>query len=214
MSEKLPIVVLISGNGSNLQAIINAIERGLSVEIRAVISNCKDAYGLKRAKEYRIPTRTIPHINFSRDGFERILQETIDKYRPKFILLAGFMRKLSSCFVDYYKGRILNIHPSLLPKYPGLNTHARVLAAGDREHGVSVHYVTERLDGGPIICQARFFVSRHDTLKILFTRVQTLEHMLYPKVLSWIVTNRLILLQNNIVLFDKKILSETGKQVI
>ena len=186
-SKKLPIVTLISGNGSNLQAIIDALAQGLAVEIRAVISNCEGAYGLERAKKYHIPREVIPHHSFSkRSSFEQILQKTIDKYQPKLIVLAGFMRKLSEDFVNHYEGRILNIHPALLPKYPGLDTHARVLAAGDREHGVSVHYVTKTVDGGPIICQAKLLVLPDDTSESLQARIHTLEHILYPKVLAWI----------------------------
>ena len=211
--RKLPIVVLISGNGSNLQAIINAIEQGLVVEIRAVISNRADAYGLERAKKYCILTEVIPHDNFvKRSSFEQILRETIDKYHPELIVLAGFMRKLSGDFVKHYEGRILNIHPALLPKYPGLNTHAHMLAAKDREHGVSVHYVTETIDGGPIICQSKLFVASCDTLKSLCTRIHALEHIIYPQVLLWIATRRLTLVGDNVIL-DQGILPKTGKQL-
>lgn len=191
-SKKLPIVTLISGNGSNLQAIIDALEQGLAVEIRAVISNCEDAYGLERAKKYHIPTEVISHHNFSeRKSFEQILRKVIDKYQPELIVLAGFMRKLSEDFVNHYEGRMLNIHPSLLPKYPGLDTHARVLAAGDCEHGISVHYVTKIVDGGPIICQAKISVLPDDTSDSLQARIHTLEHVVYPKVLSWIAARTL-----------------------
>lgn len=212
-TKKLPIVILISGNGSNLQAIINAVERGLAVEIRSVISNSSNAYGLERAKKYCIPTEVIPHNNFSsRRAFEQILEKTISNYQPKVIVLAGFMRKLSRHFVNHYKGRIVNIHPALLPQYPGLHTHARVIAAGDQVHGVSVHYVTEMLDGGPIICRAKILVTSDDTLESLRARVQALEHIVYPKVLSWIVAGRLTLKYNK-VLFDHEILPKTGKEL-
>ncbi|WP_246168963.1 phosphoribosylglycinamide formyltransferase [Coxiella endosymbiont of Amblyomma sculptum] len=214
MKIKLPIVVLISGNGSNLQAIINAIQHhGLAVEIRAVISNRKDAYGLERAQKHRIPTEILPHNEFSdRSSFEWTLQKTIDKYCPKLILLAGFIRKLSGNFVRRYAGRILNVHPSLLPQYPGLNTHSRVLSTSNQEHGVSIHYVTEFTDGGPIICQAKLFVLSSDTPESLCTRVHFLEHIAYPQVLSWITNNRLTLLGNS-VLLDQEILPKTGKQI-
>lgn len=206
-SKKLPIVTLISGNGSNLQAIIDALEQDLAVEIRAVISNREDAYGLERAKKYRIPREVIPYHSFSEhSSFEQILRKTIDKYQPELIVLAGFMRKLSGDFVLHYEGRMLNIHPALLPKYPGLNTHARVLAAGDREHGVSVHYVTKTVDGGPIICQAKLLVLPDDTSESLRARVHALEHIVYPKVLSWIAA-RSLSLEGNRVLLDNKILS-------
>lgn len=205
-SKKLPIVTLISGNGSNLQAIIDALEQGLAVEIRAVISNREDAYGLERAKKYHIPREVIPHHNFSKhSSFERILRKTIDKYQPELIVLAGFMRKLSGNFVLHYEGRMLNIHPALLPKYPGLDTHARVLAAGDREHGVSVHYVTKTVDGGPIICQAKLLVLPDDTSESLRARVHALEHIIYPKVLSWIAA-RSLSLEGNRVLLDNEML--------
>ncbi|MFW0094717.1 MAG: phosphoribosylglycinamide formyltransferase [Coxiella endosymbiont of Haemaphysalis qinghaiensis] len=205
-SKKLPIVTLISGNGSNLQAIIDALEQGLAVEIRAVISNREDAYGLERAKKYRIPREVIPYHSFSEhSSFEQILRKTIDKYQPELIVLAGFMRKLSGDFVLHYEGRMLNIHPALLPKYPGLNTHARVLAAGDREHGVSVHYVTKTVDGGPIICQAKLLVLPDDTSESLRARVHALEHIVYPKVLSWIAA-RSLSLEGNRVLLDNEML--------
>ncbi|MFW0078936.1 MAG: phosphoribosylglycinamide formyltransferase [Coxiella endosymbiont of Haemaphysalis qinghaiensis] len=205
-SKKLPIVTLISGNGSNLQAIIDALEQGLAVEIRAVISNREDAYGLERAKKYHIPREVIPHHSFSKhSSFERILRKTIDKYQPELIVLAGFMRKLSGNFVLHYEGRMLNIHPALLPKYPGLDTHARVLAAGDREHGVSVHYVTKTVDGGPIICQAKLLVLPDDTSESLRARVHALEHIVYPKVLSWIAA-RSLSLEGNRVLLDNEML--------
>ncbi|MFW0076336.1 MAG: phosphoribosylglycinamide formyltransferase [Coxiella endosymbiont of Dermacentor silvarum] len=213
ISKKLPIVVLISGYGSNLQAIIDVIEQGLAAEIRAVISNNIDTYGIERAKKYYIPTEIISHNNFTkRSCFEQILQKTIDKYHPKLIVLAGFMRKLSCDFVSYYEGRILNIHPALLPKYPGLNTHARVLAAGDSEHGVSVHYVTEIVDRGPIICYAKILVSSHDTLKSLRARVNAIERIIYPQVLSWIIDRRLKLVGDKVFL-DQEILPKNGKQI-
>ena len=212
-SEKLPVVVLISGNGSNLQAIIDALEQGLAVEIRAVISNCEDAYGLERAKKYHIPTEVISHHDFAeRSSFEQVLRKTINKYQPKLIVLAGFMRRLSGDFVNHYEGQMLNIHPALLPKYPGLNTHARVLAAGDREHGVSVHYVTETVDSGPIICQAKLLVLPNDTSESLRARVHALEHIVYPKVLSWIVAGDLSL-KGDKVLLDNKILPKAGKKL-
>ena len=205
-SKKLPIVTLISGNGSNLQAIIDALEQGLAIEIRAVISNREDAYGLERAKKYHIPREVIPHHRFSEhSSFEQILRKTIDKYQPELIVLAGFMRKLSGDFVLHYERRMLNIHPALLPKYPGLDTHARALAAGDREHGVSVHYVTKTVDGGPIICQAKLLVLPDDTSESLRARVHALEHIVYPKVLSWIAA-RSLSLKGNRVLLDNEIL--------
>ncbi|ABX78572.1 phosphoribosylglycinamide formyltransferase [Coxiella burnetii] len=208
--EPLPIVVLISGNGTNLQAIIGAIQKGLAIEIRAVISNRADAYGLKRAQQADIPTHIIPHEEFpSRTDFESTLQKTIDHYDPKLIVLAGFMRKLGKAFVSHYSGRMINIHPSLLPKYTGLNTHERALAAGETEHGVSVHYVTEDLDAGPLICQARLSITPQDTPETLKTRIHALEHIIYPEVLSWFAAGRLNY-HNNQVFLDGKPLAKSG----
>lgn len=210
---RFPIVVLISGNGSNLQAIINAIEEGLGIEIRAVISNRAEAYGLQRAKRANIPTHVIPHKDFSSQAdFETALRKTIDRYQPKLIVLAGFMRKLSGDFVDHYQGQIINIHPSLLPKYPGLKTHERVLAEGDREHGVSIHYATENVDGGPLICQARLVVTPADTPETLSERIHAIEHSIYPHVLSWFAAGRLTLRDHQVFL-DNKPLPKTGKQL-
>ncbi|WP_267257128.1 phosphoribosylglycinamide formyltransferase [Coxiella endosymbiont of Ornithodoros maritimus] len=207
--ELLPIVVLISGNGTNLQAIIEAIQKGLAIEIRATISNKADAYGLKRAQQAVIPTHIIPHEDFpSRIDFESKLQKTIDHYEPQLIVLAGFMRKLGKAFVNHYSGRMINIHPSLLPKYTGLNTHERALAAGETEHGVSVYYVTEELDLGPLICQARLSINPQDTPETLKTRVHALEHIIYPKVLSWFATGRLDY-HNNQVFLDGKPLTKS-----
>lgn len=202
--KKFPIIVLISNNGSNLQAIINAIHEGLPVEIQAVISNRATAYGLKRAKRANIPIHIISNSKFpSYTYFEKILIKTIDHYQPKLIALAGFMRKLGQVFIDHYYGQIINIHPSLLPKYVGLNTHERVLAAKESEHGVSVHYVTKDLDNGPLIYQARFQITTNDTIKTLQYNIHALERVVYPTVLSWLATGRLIL-QNDKVLLDGK----------
>ena len=209
--EPLPIVVLISGNGTNLQAIIEAIQKGLAIEIRAVISNKADAYGLKRAQQADIPTHIIPHEDFlSRTDFESTLQKTINHYGPQLIVFAGFMRKLGKAFVSHYSGRMINIHPSLLPKYTGLNTHERALAAGETEHGVSVHYVTEGLDTGPLIYQARLSINpQDDNPETLKTRVHALEHIIYPEVLSWFAARRLNY-HNNQVFLDGKPLAKSG----
>lgn len=216
MKTLLPIVVLISGNGSNLQAIIEATRINLAVEIRAVISNRKDAYGIERAKQAGIPTHIIPHGDYpSRTEFETALQKMIDyHYRPGLIIvLAGFMRKLGEDFVARYQGRMINIHPSLLPKYAGLNaTHERVLATGDLEHGVSIHYVTKDVDGGPLICQSSLLVTKGDTPRTLSQRIHTIEHILYPKALSWFAAGRLTLCGQQIWL-DNEPLPKTGKRV-
>lgn len=213
MKTYLPILILISGNGSNLQAIIEAIRTGLAVEICAVISNRKDAYGIERAKRVGIPTNIISQGNYlSHTEFETALQKMIDHYHPRLIVFAGFMRKLSENFVVCYQGRMINIHPSLLPKYTGLNTHERVLVTGDREHGVSIHYVTKDIDRGPLICQASLLVTKRDTSKTLSQRIHALEHILYPKVLSWFSAGRLTL-RNQQVWLDNELLPKTGKRV-
>ncbi len=177
--ERLPIVVLISGSGSNLQSIIDA---GLPIKIRAVISNRADAYGLTRAEAAGIPTAVLDHKGFAdRESYDAALQRLIDSYQPKLLVLAGFMRILSDGFVRHYEGRMMNIHPSLLPKYRGLNTHARAIEAGDKEAGCSVHFVTPELDAGPIIIQARVPIQEEDTPETLAARVLEQEHRIYPE---------------------------------
>lgn len=180
--EKLPIVVLISGSGSNLQAIIDASNHDLPVTIRAVISNKADAYGLSRAREAGIETAVLDHREYpDRQSYDAALRELIDRYRPGLVVLAGFMRILSDDFVRHYEGRMMNIHPSLLPKYRGLNTHARAIEAGDREGGCTVHFVTPELDAGPPILQARVPILDGDTPETLAARVLEQEHRIYPE---------------------------------
>lgn len=180
--NKLPIVVLISGSGSNLQAIIDACQHDLPVEIRAVISNRPDAYGLTRASETGITTAVLENGHFTnRESYDAALQELIDGYEPELVVLAGFMRILSDGFVRHYEGRMLNIHPSLLPKYRGLHTHARALEAGDKVAGCTVHFVTTELDAGPIILQARVPILDDDTPETLAARVLEQEHKIYPE---------------------------------
>jgi phosphoribosylglycinamide formyltransferase-1 len=185
------IVVLISGNGSNLQALIDA--NGASkFKVVAVVSNNPEAFGLQRATAADIPTRVVDHGDYSlRQDYDRKLIEVIEDFDPKLIVLAGFMRILSPVFVQHYQGRILNIHPSLLPAYTGVNTHQRVLDAEEKEHGVSVHFVTEELDGGPVIAQEKIDVLATDTAAQLATRVAAKEHIIYPKVVSWFAAGRL-----------------------
>ena len=179
------IVVLISGNGSNLQAIIDAEKAGAPYHVAAVISNHADAFGLQRAERANIPHHVLDHRQYpTRDDFDQALADLIDQYRPQLVVLAGFMRILSNAFVDRFANRLINIHPSLLPKYPGLHTHRRALAAGDHMHGVSIHYVTHELDGGPIIEQAALEILKTDTEASLQQRVHQLEHVLYPSVIS------------------------------
>jgi len=187
------IVVLISGNGSNLQAIIDACkQKKINGTLRAVFSNKADAFGLERAREAGIAAHALSASQFaSREAFDRELVQEIDVYAPDVVVLAGYMRILSPAFVAHYAGRLLNIHPSLLPKYPGLNTHRQVLENGDAEHGTSVHFVTDELDGGPVILQAKVPVFEGDSEEDVTARVQAQEHAIYPLVVSWFVDGRL-----------------------
>ena len=198
----LPVVVLISGGGTNLQAIIDAAEQGLPIEIRAVISNRPDAYGLERARRAGIPTEVLDHRDYpDRESFDQALARLIDSYQPELVLLAGFMRILTPGFVHHYAGRMFNIHPSLLPRHQGLHTHERALQAGDSEHGASIHFVTEELDGGPVILQALVPVKEGDTPDTLAARVLEQEHRIYPLAVKWFAEGRLAL-DGNRVLFD------------
>lgn len=189
----VPIVVLISGSGTNLQSIIDAVARGeVPGRIAAVISNHPEAYGLERARLAGIPTEVLDHREFaSREDFDAALMARIDAYAPGLVVLAGFMRILTEGFVRHYLGRMLNIHPSLLPLYRGTNTHARALADQVSEHGASVHFVTPELDGGPVIVQARVPVHAQDTPEDLAARVLEQEHRLYPLAVRWYCEGRL-----------------------
>ena len=203
------IVVLISGSGSNLQALIDA-STSSNFKISTVISNNQEAYGLRRAEKYNIPVRIINHRAFkTREDFDLALLKAIDEINPNLIVLAGFMRILGSNFVSYFAGRILNIHPSLLPKYPGINTHQRVLDDGGQEHGVTVHFVTEALDGGPIIAQEKVSVLDKDTSSILAARVLEKEHIIYPEVVTWFAAGRLHMRDSQAIL-DNELLPPTG----
>ena len=177
------LVILISGNGSNLQQFIDHIESGdLNAEIVAVISNRADAYGLERAKQAGIPSITLDHTQFAdRESFDRALAKEIDQYQPDLIILAGFMRILTEGFVTHFKNRLINIHPSLLPKYKGLHTHKRALQDKQSEHGASVHFVTAELDAGKVIIQGIVPVKENDTEETLANRVHQIEHIIYPK---------------------------------
>ena len=181
----LSFAVFISGNGSNLQAIIDATSNGLiDGQICCVLSNKKEAYGLARAKKSNIPTISIEHQNYeNREEFDNALLQSLQKYNPDLIVLAGFMRILTPVFIKPYLGKLINIHPSLLPKYPGLNTHQKVIDNKDTEHGVTVHFVDENLDGGPICAQSTMKVESND-IKTLEKRIHELEHELYPKVIQ------------------------------
>ena len=204
-ASSLPIVVLISGNGSNLQAIIDAVQRGdLPAEVRAVISNRPQAFGLERARRAGIPAEAVDHTRYpDRDGFDAALQTAIDRHRPALVVLAGFMRILTPRFVRHYHGRMLNVHPSLLPAFRGLDTHRRALAAGVKEHGMSIHFVTDELDGGPVIIQQKVPVLPGDDAARLAARVQEQEHRLYPLVIRWFAQGRLKLHDNRIMLDGK-----------
>jgi phosphoribosylglycinamide formyltransferase-1 len=187
------IVVLISGSGSNLQALIDAVEKQeFEAEIATVISNKADVKGLERAQNANIPTSVIAHQHYpERTSFDARLSQEIDKHQPDLIVLAGFMRILTADFVKRYEGRLINIHPSLLPKYPGLHTHQRALDAGDNEHGVTVHFVTAELDSGPNIVQAKVNIFESDTAETLAKRVLTQEHIIYPIAVKWFLEGRL-----------------------
>ena len=205
------IVVLISGNGSNLQAIIDACESGkIAGTLRAVFSNKADAFGLQRARDAGIPAHALSAGQFAtREAFDRELMQEIDAYAPDLVVLAGYMRILSPAFVAHYTGRLINIHPSLLPKYPGLHTHRQALENGDAEHGTSVHFVTDELDGGPVILQAKVPVFDGDDEADITARVQAQEHAIYPLVVSWFADGRLKM-QDNAAWLDGQKLAPLG----
>jgi phosphoribosylglycinamide formyltransferase-1 len=205
------IVVLISGSGSNLQAIIDAINSGrIHGQIVRVISNKADAYGLVRAATAGIPTACIDHKAYaSREAFDTDVRQIIDDAEADLVILAGFMRILSAEFVRHYSGRMLNIHPSLLPKYKGLHTHQRALEARDKEHGCTVHFVTEELDGGPLLIQAIVPVISTDDEESLQRRVHTREHIAYPLAVELICSNRVKFNTTGIYL-DDKLLPDSG----
>ena len=214
MPDTCDVVVLLSGTGSNLQALIDSNDvKDSPARIRAVISNRADAYGLQRAKDAGIETRVLDHKAFEgREAFDAALIEIIDTFNPQLVVLAGVMRILSADFVRHYQGRLLNIHPSLLPKYKGLHTHQRALEAGDREHGCSVHFVTEELDGGPLVVQAVIPVESEDTPSSLAQRVHTQEHLIYPLAVRWFAEGRLSLNEQG-ALLDGQLLPASGHQI-
>lgn len=187
------ILVLISGSGTNLQALIDSLQsRPDEARIVAVISNRPAAFGLERARKAGIPAHAVDNRDYpDRESYDQALIQQIDRFDPDLVLLAGFMRILSPAFVAHYHGVLLNIHPSLLPNYKGLHTHQRVLDAGDEEHGSTVHFVTEELDGGPLVLQARVPVRPDDTPDSLAAQVQQQEHHLYPLVMDWFIQGRL-----------------------
>lgn len=202
-ADKLKVVVLISGSGSNLQAIIDA-EKTSNYQVVKVISNRPNAYGLSRAKNHQIPHETVDHQDFaSREDFEQALIQAIEPAEPGLVVLAGFMRILTPLFTNQYLGKMLNIHPSLLPKYPGLDTHQRAIDAGDLEHGLSIHFVTAELDGGPVILQAATKIAADDDAESLQQKVHGLEHQAYPLVVELFAQNQLRFADNQAWFADK-----------
>ena len=197
-ARRLRLAIVISGAGSNMVAIARACAAGqINADVVSVISDQPEARGLQRARELGLSTIVVPLAQFRSDGrtdrnaFEAVLAATLEACEPDLIVLAGFMRVLSPAFVARFPGRMLNIHPSLLPKYKGLDTHARVLAAHETQHGASVHYVTSELDGGPVILQAGVPVLPADDVATLSARVHQHEHIIYPRVIEWIAAGRL-----------------------
>ncbi|HWT71241.1 MAG TPA: phosphoribosylglycinamide formyltransferase [Oxalicibacterium sp.] len=187
------IVILISGRGSNMEAIVRAQQaEAWPARIAAVISNKPDAKGLAFAHSHGIPTGVVPNKEFpTREAFDAALQETIDRFEPDLVVLAGFMRILTAPFVEHYAGRMLNIHPSLLPLFPGLHTHRQALDAGVEEHGATVHFVTAELDHGPAVIQARIPVLPGDTEDSLAQRLLAEEHVIYPQAVRLFIEDRL-----------------------
>ena len=192
-NSRCKTAVLISGSGTNLQAFIDYVSEGdSSLDLAVVFSNRPDAYGLERARAANLATACIEHGDFeSRESFDRAVAAKLDEWQPELLILAGFMRILSPWFVERYAGRILNIHPALLPLYPGLDTHRRVLDAGDEHHGSTVHFVTEELDAGPCILQGRIPVAPSTDPDDLMQRVQAVEHRIFPEAANWFAEGRL-----------------------
>jgi len=210
-STTASVVILISGSGSNLQAIIDASQSGACpIDIAAVISNRPDAKGLQRAKQAGITHNVVDHTQFNgRENFDQALIKQIDQYQPNLVVLAGFMRILTHDFVEHYSGKLINIHPALLPDFPGLNTHERAIESGVQQHGASVHFVTTEVDGGPLVLQASVPVNNNDSATQLAQRVLAQEHLIYPLAIKWFAEKRLTL-ENNKVMLDKKELPTTG----
>jgi phosphoribosylglycinamide formyltransferase-1 len=205
--RKLPIAILISGRGSNMRAIAErAADGSLPVEIRVVVSDQPNAAGLETARGMGLRTEVLSPREFpDRASFDRALAALIARYEPKLVVLAGFMRILTTEFIAPFAGRIMNIHPSLLPKYRGLHTHRRALEARDELHGVSVHFVTEELDGGPVIIQSCIDMRADDTEASLSARVQRQEHRIYPQAVEWFATGRLALVGDAVMLDGKRL---------
>lgn len=198
----LPLVVLISGRGSNLRAIVEAISAGrLHAVVRAVLSDRADAAGLEYARRLGIQAEHLsPRAYPDRAAYDAALAEHVDRHAPGLVVLAGFMRILGPGFTTRFEGRMLNIHPSLLPKYRGLHTHRRVLEAGDAEHGASVHFVTAELDGGPVVLQGRLRVNPGDDETLLADRVLEIEHRILPRAIDWFASGRLAYRKGTVLL--------------
>jgi phosphoribosylglycinamide formyltransferase 1 len=213
-TSKARVVVLISGSGSNLQALIDgAADNSLAIDIVAVISNRPEVMGLERAAKANVPADVLDHKTFAdRESFDRALMAKIDSYQPDLVVLAGFMRILTPEFTQHYLGRMFNIHPSLLPKYQGLHTHQRALDAGEKRHGVTVHFVTAELDGGPAIVQASVPVLADDDANTLAKRVQRQEHVIYPLAVKWFAEGELRMIEGKSVLKDEP-LPTSGFQI-
>jgi phosphoribosylglycinamide formyltransferase-1 len=207
------IAVLISGSGSNLQALIDASRRGdMAGDIALVISNKAEAYGLQRANKAGIDTVVIDHREFEcREVYDQAIAAELNKVQPNLIVLAGYMRILSHEFVEKYRGRLINVHPSLLPKYPGLHTHKRAIEAGDSDHGATVHFVTEELDGGPPIVQGRISISNSDEAELASRVQQEIEHRIYPLAVDWFLNGRLQFSDNHAYL-DRELIPPSGIQ--
>jgi phosphoribosylglycinamide formyltransferase-1 len=204
MSSDYRIVVLLSGSGTTLQSMIDT---DLPATIAAVISNKHGVLGLQRAQDAGIQTHTLDHTTFpSRESFDLELKALIDNYQPDLIVLAGFMRILSDDFVDHFYGKLINIHPSLLPDYKGTLTHQRVMDAGEPLHGSSVHFVNAELDGGPVLIQARLPVLPSDSVESLKLRIKTKEHLIYPTAIQWLAEGRIKLIDDDIYMDSKKML--------
>ncbi len=199
------IAVLVSGNGSNLQALIDAqLGKQLSGQIIGVLSNKADAYALQRAEKANIATAVISHKDYpNRESFDDAMHQQLLAWQIDLVILAGFMRILTPNFVSQWQGKMLNIHPSLLPFYKGINTHQRVLNTGDRLHGCTVHFVTAELDAGQSIAQSAIQVSLHDNVESLAQRVHELEHFIYPQVAQWLCNGQLTW-ENGQAYFNKK----------
>jgi phosphoribosylglycinamide formyltransferase-1 len=205
MSDPLTLAILISGSGSNLQAIIDAIESGkLNAEIKTVVCNNPQAYGLQRAAKHDLPTRVIDHRDYpDREQYDAVLRQYLQSVAPDYIVLAGYMRILSPALIEAFEHRILNIHPSLLPAYKGLDTHQRALQNGETRHGVSIHLVTAELDDGPILLQASYPIDAGNSVEDLQARGHRLEHQMYPQLLGWISESKLSIDVDGRILYEQ-----------